>query len=256
MPHKPLPDQIVTQEVQQLITADFIIDSGVSQTIGDLTSASVNTEVRILGGLTVTQTNAGTFAGITTGAGTFTKAGAELLILSNDNIHNGNTTISAGTLRVTGTLSDITNVIVNGGTYDVEADDTVRSISGSGGTIDIASGVTLTNSATNDKTYAGALAGSGTLSNTGVSTLTLTGTNTISNIALATANGRLEVSSTGTLSTSTTVSLAANTVYYAKNTDTIAGVTGSGILDIAPGITLSVGNSSSAVTFAGTVRTS
>ncbi|NCW37385.1 MAG: hypothetical protein EBV99_05090, partial [Proteobacteria bacterium] len=32
--------------------------------------------------------------------------------------------------------------------------------------------------------------------------------------------------------------------------------TGSGILDIAPGITLSVGNSSSAVTFAGTVRTS
>jgi fibronectin-binding autotransporter adhesin len=238
-------------------TADFVIASGVSQTIGDLSSASENSEVRLVGDLTVTQTSEGTFAGVTTSTGAFEKAGAALLILTNDNTHKGNTTISAGTLRIDGgTLSDDTNVIVNGGTFDVDSDDTVRSISGTGGTIDIDSGVTLTNPATTDKTYAGALTGSGTLSNTGISTLTLTGTNTITNIALATANGRLQVSGSGTLSTGTTISVAENAVYYAKNTDTVAGITGAGIVDIAPGITLSAGNSSAATTFTGIIRSS
>jgi fibronectin-binding autotransporter adhesin len=238
-------------------TADFVIASGVSQTIGDLSSASENSEVRLVGDLTVTQTSEGTFAGVTTSTGAFEKAGAALLILTNDNTHKGNTTISAGTLRIDGgTLSDDTNVIVNGGTFDVDSDNTVRSISGTGGTIDIDSGVTLTNPATTDKTYAGALTGSGTLSNTGISTLTLTGTNTITNIALATANGRLQVSGSGTLSTGTTISVAENAVYYAKNTDTVAGITGAGIVDIAPGITLSAGNSSAATTFTGIIRSS
>ena len=54
-------------------------------------------------------------------------------------ILTGDTTLNAGTLTVSGTLSDSTDVIVNSGsTYDVNTNDTIQSLTGAG-TIDIAS---------------------------------------------------------------------------------------------------------------------
>ena len=54
------------------------------------------------------------------------------LTFSATNTYTGDTTISAGTLTVSGTLADTTDVI-NSGTYDVDATDTIQSLSGSGG---------------------------------------------------------------------------------------------------------------------------
>ena len=67
-------------------------------------------------------------------------------MLSGANTYTGLTTISAGTLQVTGTLSD-SAVINNQGTYDVDNSDTISRVydtSGSSGNIELASGVTLT----------------------------------------------------------------------------------------------------------------
>ena len=62
--------------------------------------------------------------------------------MSGINTYTGDTTISAGTLTVSGTLADTTDVIYSG-TYDVDATDTIQSLSGSGG-VELANSITLT----------------------------------------------------------------------------------------------------------------
>ena len=65
-----------------------------------------------------------TYGGIIADSGALTKTGAGTLSLSGANTYSGDTTISAGTLTVSGTLADTTDVI-NSGTYDVDASDTI-----------------------------------------------------------------------------------------------------------------------------------
>ena len=95
-------------------------------------------------GITLTTGDSGddTVSGIISGAGSLTKAGSGTLTLSAANTYTGDTTISAGTLTVSGTLADTTDGI-NSGTYDVDATDTIQSLSGSG-SVELASGITLT----------------------------------------------------------------------------------------------------------------
>ena len=58
--------------------------------------------------------------------------------------YSGDTTINDGTLTVTGTLTDSTDVIVaSGATYDVDENDTVKSVTGLG-SANVASSKTLT----------------------------------------------------------------------------------------------------------------
>ena len=107
-------------------------DVDVTDTIQSLSGSG---GVELANGITLTiNTNSSTtltYAGIITGSGSITKAGAGALILSGDNTYTGDTTITTGTLNVSGTLSDSTDVI-NSGIYDVDATDTIQSLSGSG----------------------------------------------------------------------------------------------------------------------------
>ena len=82
--------------------------------------------------ITLTSGDAGnnTVSGVISGSGSFTKAGSGTLTFSGNSTYTGDTTISAGTLTVSGTLADTTDVI-NSGTYDVDATDTIQSLSGS-----------------------------------------------------------------------------------------------------------------------------
>ena len=65
-------------------------------------------------------------SGIISGAGSLKKAGSGTLTLSATNTYTGDTTISEGTLTVSGALADTTDVI-NSGTYDVDTTDTIQS---------------------------------------------------------------------------------------------------------------------------------
>ena len=88
-----------------------------------------------------------TFNGALTGAGSLTKVGAGTLTLGAANTYTGATTVNAGTLNVTGSLTGSSNVLLNTGS----------TLAGTGA---IAGSVTLTDGAT----LAPAGAGTGTLS--------------------------------------------------------------------------------------------
>ena len=112
---------------------NIIFNGGTLNTTGTFTLGS-NKGITMTGNGSI-NTNSSTtltYGGIATGSGALTKLGTGVIILSGNNTYTGDTTISAGTFRVSGTLSNNTDVI-NSGTYDVDATDTVQSLSGSGG---------------------------------------------------------------------------------------------------------------------------
>ena len=112
---------------------------------------------RVSFGITLTTGDSGdnTISGIVSGDGSLTKAGSGTLTLSATNTYTGDTTISAGTLTISGTLADTTDVI-NSGTYDVDVTDTIQSLSGSG-VVELATGITLTTGDGGDDTVSGVI---------------------------------------------------------------------------------------------------
>lgn len=91
--------------------------------------------------------------------------------------------VSGGTVATTSanTLADVAALTVNSGRLSIGGSDTVGSLAGSGGTVDLAAGATLTAGGANTNTsYAGSITGSGGLAKVGSGTLTLAGSNSIS----------------------------------------------------------------------------
>ena len=136
-----------------------------------ITTAAVNSD-----GL-ISVTNSGTSTmGALGGTGSLTKAGAGKLTLSGVNTLTGDVIISAGTLEVDATLANTTNVSVAAGAiYDVDAADTIASVSGAG---NIQLGANLTTGDAGNDTLSGIISGTGDLIKAGAGTLTITGNNT------------------------------------------------------------------------------
>ena len=113
-----------------------------------------------------------------------TKNGDGLLVLSAANTYTGSTTVNGGTLQtgVANTFASSSNVVVNGGTLDLDGNNQLANrLAGSGGTI-LLDGANLTanNATTTDNTtYAGAIGdgttAGGTFVKTGQGSLTLSG---------------------------------------------------------------------------------
>ncbi|MBA4207405.1 MAG: hypothetical protein C0457_20645 [Polymorphum sp.] len=118
------------------------------------------------------------WSGTLQGDGNFEKAGTGTLTFNGENYYTGTTTISGGTLVISGGLAiyDLGDVIVNGGaTFQVDTNENVGSLSGSGSVV--LNGSLATNNSAST-VFSGNLSGPSTLIKRGTGTLTLSGTNT------------------------------------------------------------------------------
>ena len=105
----------------------------------------------------------------------------------------GDTIISDGTLQTTGTLADTIDVSVSSGAiYDVDATDTIQSLSGAG-SVELANSITLTTGDSGNDTFSGIISGSGNLAKAGSGTFTLSGVNTYTGTTTITA-GTISIS--------------------------------------------------------------
>lgn len=126
---------------------------------------------------------AATFAGVITetGVGTLalTKVGTGNQTLGGNNTYTGATNINGGTLTVSGSLADVTDVsVLASATYSVAASDAIDGLTGAGNVV--LAGNTLTVGSNNQPTgtVSGAISGvGGGLIKEGIGTLTLSGTN-------------------------------------------------------------------------------
>lgn len=175
-------------------------------------AARINTDAdqfNITGGITgafdLTVGGAGTTniaSAIDTGAGGLIKDGTGLLILGTANGFTGATTVNGGSLQVlaTGALSATGLLTVNApGSVQFLVDETVGNITGGGGILLAAAGLTLTAGDATNQSFAGAMgqigayaanftkAGSGALTLSGASTYT--GTTTVNGGTLSVTGG-------------------------------------------------------------------
>jgi fibronectin-binding autotransporter adhesin len=161
------------------------LDVAATETIGALTGAAGT--VTLSGGNLVI--NSGDFDGVISGANGIEKIGAGTLVLSGANTFAGTATVTNGTLSLDdgAAIADTTAVVVNAnatapatsGTLSVEADETIGSLAGNGGSV-VLNAILSTGAANTSTTYAGVISGEGTLTKVGTGTFTITGANTYS----------------------------------------------------------------------------
>lgn len=190
-----------------------------------------------------------TLSGIIDGSGALQKTGAGTLVLSGVNTYSGGTTVTAGTLQLSGSGilgSTSGGLTVNGGTLNLNGTNQgVGNLTGSGGTIlnnSTGTNVTLTigNGNATGGNYSGVIAnntsGTGTvaLTKTGTGTLTLSGANTFTGativnggtLTLANGSGSALGSTTSiTVNSGGTLLLGASNQINNSATMTLAGGT-------------------------------
>jgi len=176
-----------------------------SQTIGNLSGTG---NALMLGGVALTAgtSNSGTFTGVISGTGSFTKQGSGTLVLEGVNTYSGGTTISAGKVTLAGGLAAFASSsnVVNNGTLDLSSgssDPTLGDLSGSGAWVLGSGGLTFGTS-TSSTTLSGPISGTGALTKQGSGTVILSGSNTYSGETTISA-GTFSISSGSNFGTNT-----------------------------------------------------
>ncbi|MGZ0079107.1 autotransporter-associated beta strand repeat-containing protein [Methylomonas sp. YC3] len=183
---------------------------------------------------------AGTVSAALGGSVGLTKTTAGTVTLSGTNTYTGNTQVNAGTLALGAgdVLANASSLIVNGGTFDLGANnDTVAGVQLLSGSI-TGSG-TLTSNSTFDVqagTVSAALGGSAGLSKITAGTVTLSGTNTYTGNTQVSA-GTLALGASDVLANASSLVVNGGTFALGNHNDTVDGVqltsgsiTGSGTL--------------------------
>jgi autotransporter-associated beta strand protein len=159
--------------------------------------------------------------------------------------------VGGGTVATTSanTLADAASLTVNTGRLSIGGSDTVSSLAGSGGTIDIASVATLTAGNASSTSYAGSITGSGNLTKVGSGTFTLSAASSYTGTTTVSA-GRLSLAAANLLSDSSAVTGTAGAVFALGGNETIGSLAGS--LDVALGSsTLTAGGNGQSTTYSG-----
>ena len=193
--------------------AGVVLDlNGTSETIGSLSGGGPLGGTVALGAanLTVGNETSTSFGGIINGTGGLIKQGSGMLTLANTNTYTGDTSINAGSLRLSGgnAIADTSAVVLantGGAILDLSgSSETIGSLSGggsSGGNVTLGSAtLTVVNSAATS--FGGIISGTGGLTKEGSGTLTLTNTNMYDGATSINA-GTLRVTADGGLGSAT-----------------------------------------------------
>jgi fibronectin-binding autotransporter adhesin len=197
------------------------------------TAAFATARAITLAGSGTLQTDADlTASGTIAGSGALTKTGAGTLTLTGINIYTGTTTISAGTLALSGngSITNSSDVIANG-TLDIGSTSngaSITSLDGSGAVNLGAQTLTLTHASGN---FAGVISGSGGLALSS-GTETLVGTNTYTGATMI-SGGTLALADSGSIAGSSNV-IANGTLDIGgtSNGASLTSLDGSGIVNL------------------------
>ena len=183
-------------------TPQLVINSGsgatqVSGNVSNLNSLTINSS-----------SSSNTISGIFSGSGSLTKSGTGTLTLSGTNTYTGDTTISGGTLIVSGQLGSgsYAGNIANSGAFNYASN--------------------------SNQTLSGVISGTGSLTKSGTGTLTLSGTNTYTGSTIINAGTLAITNAAGLGNSSTGTSVADGAMLQISNGITVAEpitINGSGV---------------------------
>ncbi|KXO75778.1 hypothetical protein AYJ56_09905 [Brucella anthropi] len=228
-------------------------------------SVSLANSINVTGGatLSVNGSNGLTLGGVISGGGGLTKNGAATLMLGGSNTYTGGTTINSGTLMITsgGALASTgaMNLAGAGAALDISGAVSPQSfggLTGAAGTSIAMGANSLTFGGAANTTFGGTIGGTGAIAKSGSGTQTLTGTNTFTGGTTINA-GTLALGAGGALAAVGSVNLGAAGAGFdisgAGSNQTIgalSGVAGTGVT-LGPNA-LTFGDATNQ-TFAGTI---
>ncbi|MFD2113533.1 DUF4347 domain-containing protein, partial [Thiorhodococcus fuscus] len=198
------------------------------------------------------QSTDGTYAEVLSGTGTVTKSGAGTVTFSGANTYTGATTVSFGTLVVSGgaAIADTGAVAVaSSANFQLASNETIGALSGAG-SVALGANSLSVNQAT-DTSFSGIIGGTGGLIKSGTGELTLTGTNTYTGATTVSA-GTLVASGGSAIADTSAVTVASGATLYSVGSETVGSIAGAGGIDVNGGV-LTVGGDDSSTTFSGVI---
>ncbi len=219
---------------------------GGASTLDSNGAFSLGNNVVLNAGLTLGGTNNLTLAGVLSGAGPLTKNGLANLTLNGNNTFSGGTTLNAGTLTL-GNANGLGN-----GALTVGGAATLDNSASFGIGNAIALNADLTVAGNNDLSLNGVVSGAGNLIKNGLSDLTLAGNNTFTG-AVDVLSGSLTLVNANALGSTAGVNVSAGAGVNLATDVSLAGLSGSGGVQLSGANTLTVGGVNTTSTFDGDV---